>query len=239
MVPSTILITLYALIPMFMAILGSVIASFYIPKGKVVSSLQHFVAGIVIGAVAIELIPKILGHDSPWTIGFGFVIGVVVMLLVHELAHFLAKRGGERGMPYGLLIGGGIDLLLDGILIGISFLAGKESGIVIALSLSLCAFFVSATASTTLGKRQFSKATQILTGVFLGVLLPLGAFLGSAILTQFPNSILIETLAFGVAALLFLGIEELLAESHEEHHDTLWVSAAFFLGFLVILLFRL
>ena len=43
-------------------------------------------------------------------------------------------------------------------------------------------------------------------------------------------------LAFGVAALLYLVVEELLLEAHHIRHRTSLVAATFFLGFLIILL---
>ncbi|MEI2715006.1 MAG: hypothetical protein V9G04_17370 [Nocardioides sp.] len=40
-------------------------------------------------------------------------------------------------------------------------------------------------------------------------------------------------MAFGAAALLYLVVEELLVEAHEEQ-ETVWLGASFFAGFLVI-----
>lgn len=231
-------ITLYSLIPMGVAIVGGLIASLYVPKPKMISTLQHFVAGIVVGAVSIELLPKILGQASSITIGIGFVLGAALMLLVHELAHFLAKKEGKQGVPIGLITGAAIDLLIDGMLIGVSFLAGTASGIVIALSLSLCAFFLTLTVSSTMTQKKNPKIFQAISVLIIAVMLPIGASIGGAIVSQLPPVILVETIAFGVAALLYLGIEELLAEAHEVH-DTAWISATFFLGFLIILLFRI
>lgn len=233
------LIVLYTLIPAALALIGGFVASLYVPKPKLVSTLQHFVAGVVFAAVAVELLPKIIGKGSPWTIALGFAIGVVVMLLVHELAHFLAKKEGKGSLPFGLIAGGAIDLFIDGVLIGVAFLAGMESGILIAISLSLCAFFLNLTISSTLTQKGAKRSVQFFTIVCIAAMLPLGAWIGASVLAQLPASILIETIAFGVAALLYLGVEELLAEAHGGEHDTAYTSAAFFLGFLVILLFKI
>ena len=46
-------------------------------------------------------------------------------------------------------------------------------------------------------------------------------------------AVLAFMLAFGAAALLYLAVEELLVEAHEETETTL-LSAMFFAGFLVI-----
>ena len=57
---SPLLITAFALIPMIVALIGGGLATIYSFPKKVMSGLQHFVAGIVVGAVATELLPKIL-----------------------------------------------------------------------------------------------------------------------------------------------------------------------------------
>lgn len=235
--PSPMWIVLYSLIPAALALAGGLVASIYIPKPKLTSGLQHFVAGVVVAAVSIELLPEIK-TGSGWTIGLGFLIGVGVMIGLHELAHAIAGKEGKGGVPVGLIAGGAIDLLIDGILIGVSFLAGLESGILIAISLSLCAFFLNLTVSSTLTRKNIGKGVQLFFILLIAAMLPIGAFIGSVILSYFPSTILVETLAFGVAALLYLGVEELLSEAHEVH-DTAWIQAAFFLGFLIILLFKM
>lgn len=234
---SSTVIAVYGFIPMIVALIGGWIASFYTPQKKWMSALQHFVAGIVIGAATIELLPKILGKSSPWTIGIGFVLGALAMLGVHEFAHFLAKKGKKSTLPIGMIIGSALDLFLDGLLIGVSFLAGTSGGVLIAISLSFCAFFLVMALSSSLSNRQIKKSHQGLIILLTTLLLPIGAFVGSVVISHFPQTVLTETLAFGVAALLFLGIEELLVEAHGSH-DTLPISSCFFLGFLVILLLR-
>lgn len=103
--------------------------------------------------------------------------------------------------------------------------------------MSLCAFFLNLTISSTLRKLG-SKNWLIWTSlVLVSVVLPIGAYLGATIVLNMPESFLIETLAFGVAALLYLGVEELLVDAHKEE-DAAWISAPFFVGFLLILLFK-
>ncbi len=212
--------------------IGGLVASIYIPKPKLISTLQHFVAGVVIAAVSIELLPKIIHKNSSWTVVCGFVLGAVVMLLLNVVTKHLSKG---KGASKGLITGGALDLLIDGILIGVSFLAGKESGLLIVFSLSLCAFFLNLTVASTLRQKGVRPREAGLMVFLIAAMLPLGAWIGGSVLAHLPESVLTETIAFGVAALLYLGVEELLSEAHEKR-DTIWVSASFFLGFLAILL---
>lgn len=227
-------IVLFACIPMLAAMIGGWLAYFYALTPKFMSTLQHFVAGVLVGAVSVELLPKILHQESNWSIGIGFVLGVAVMSLLHEFAHHLAGKE-KKGMPLGLMAGGAIDFFIDGLLIGLSFIAGIRSGMVIAISLSLCAFFFSFAISAVMKRKNNSKKAQTLSIAAVALMFPLGALIGGGIIANLPKEILVETIAFGVAALLYVGVEELLVEAHETH-DTVWVSSAFFLGFLLILL---
>ncbi|MCI5052151.1 MAG: hypothetical protein MRY21_03320 [Simkaniaceae bacterium] len=237
MATSPYLIALYTLIPMAIAILGGLLASCTIPKKKFNSALQHLVAGIVLASVSVELLPKILNMGSAVTISIGFVLGVIAMLAVHRLAHYLSDNLKNQQYPVGLVIGSAIDLLIDGVIIGIAFIAGRGSGIFIALSLSLCGFFMNLSVGSTLSQRNQSSITKILSVLFVATMLPVGAYLGGYIIGKLPYYMLTETLAFGVAALLFLAIEELIGEAHRESHSN-YCSLSFFLGFLAILLFK-
>lgn len=68
-------------------------------------------------------------------------------------------------------------------------------------------------------------------------MIPIGTGSGLLILNFLPSAFFIEALSFGAAALLYLVIEELLVEAHETK-DTPIITASFFLGFLILLLFK-
>jgi ZIP family zinc transporter len=220
---------LYSIIPFVAALLGGFIASLYKPKSFHTALLQYFVAGIVIAAVSSELLPKILETPS-WRIGIGFVIGVAIMVALHELAHLLGHSQERSKLPLRLIGASSIDLFIDGVLIGLSFLAGRESGFLIALSLAPCAFFMTLTVSQQLIKKFYFI-------LFLALMLPLGALVGYTFASSLPEWLLHESIAASVAALLYLAVEEFLVEAHKKKENH-WVPLAFFFGFLIVLLFR-
>jgi ZIP family zinc transporter len=56
MLTTIVSISLYVLFPVCTIILGAVIATFRSPSAKVGSAIQHFAAGTVFAAVAVELL---------------------------------------------------------------------------------------------------------------------------------------------------------------------------------------
>lgn len=238
--PTPIYVTLHALIPAVFILLGGFIGLIFSIKSTLKSIIQHFVAGIVLAAVAVDLLPKILNTGSTFTIAIGFIIGAVLMLLLMWLTERLEKNvTAEQASSYlGAVIAVAIDIFIDGFLIGISFIAGRESGLLVSVALATCAFFLAISIAMILKDRNVVIKKRIAWIILLAILMPLGAFIGSSVVTHLPESWLTEMLAFGVAALLYLAVEELVLEAHEEQTDTPWITAPFFLGFLAVLLLK-
>lgn len=231
-------ITLTGLIPFAFAIIGGFLAYIIPMQRGVFSVLQHLVAGILLGAVAIELLPNILISQAKWTIGIGFLLGVFFILFVHFCSSKLENYAMGGTIPLAMMFAIIIDFFVDGMLISTAFLANTTSAFIIAFSLSFCSFLLCLHFVTSMRRRNVSMFMQIIALVLTAIALPIGALSGGFIIEELPMTISIEILAFGVAALLYLSCEELLKEAHEHKHrliDTFF----FFIGFLLILLFRM
>lgn len=231
-------IVLSSFIPTIFGIIGGVLSSLFFIRRSITSMLQHLVSGIVLGAVAIELLPNILVSSSKWTIAIGFLLGILLILFVHLLSEKLLKQDQSKKIPLGLLVAIAVDFFIDGFLISIAYLSGRSSGLLIAFALSLCAFLLVATLGTRLKKQNTPLPQSIVWSVIVSAAFPLGSYVGVEMIQYFVESISIEILSFGVAALLYLSCEELLKEAHEIK-DTPWHQLSFFLGFLLIILFRI
>ncbi|NGX38627.1 MAG: hypothetical protein K1000chlam2_01802 [Chlamydiae bacterium] len=213
------------------ALFLAAIFSHFVTIGKRGRSIAlHFAAGVVFAAVSRELLPKVMQFHQPIDLSIGFAFGVIVMLLVGLMAKRL-----EKGSSMGMLTAVGVDLWIDGILIGVAFLAGRQSGILVAISLAFCALFLGLSVSASLKSKKASRSTRIGAPLILALLLPFGVFCGTSILSILPEKFFIGTLAFGIAALLYLVTEELLAEAHQVP-ETPRITVMFFAGFLLVLL---
>ncbi|MCH9610616.1 MAG: hypothetical protein S4CHLAM81_02220 [Chlamydiales bacterium] len=215
-------ILLISMIPAFAALLGGTTGYLYKPEGQWLSILQHFVAGILIAAVSLDLLPQVTSSHQPFLVSLFFILGVVIIFAVEHGIHHLMDQKQS-----GLILGAALDLLVDGLLIGFSFVGGFKSGLLIAISLSFCAFFLSLTVVSTI------KRGRIAVLLLLACMLPLGTVIGSFI----ASKVLLEVLSMAVAALLYLGIEGLLCQAHRKNEKS-WVSFSFFLGFILVLTFQ-
>jgi ZIP family zinc transporter len=208
------------LIPVAAIVVGGCAAVLW-PHGRaLVSAFDHFAAGVVFSAVAIELLPKLHEIDRPWAMIAGFVLGVLAMM------------AGKRWFAAaGALVPTAVDLLIDGLLIAIGLAAGRFGGMVLLAGLTIEALSLGLSGTPALVRRGASGVVAIATMGGLGLMILLGATAGYATIGASPP-VLAAILGFGVSALLYLVTEDLLVEAHATR-DTPLVTATFFLGFLI------
>lgn len=230
----------FASIPAAAVILGGVAAAFRTPSPAVRSGVQHIAAGVLFAALATELLPDVVHRKLPWVTLIGFALGVIAMLLLKALASRLEKRAGDaapRAMPTSLLLVSGVDIVLDGLLIGISFAAGERQGVLVTVALTLEVLFLGVATAAAMGGPG-ARRRVITTSIAFAAMLLVGAGVGAYFLAGVSSIVLDAVLSFGVAALLYLVTEELLTEAHEVDETPL-LTSMFFLGFLVLLLIEM
>lgn len=232
-------VSIYALIPFVSIIIGGIVGVLKKPSAAFNSSILHFAAGVVFSVVAVELLPDIIEKHSPIEVTIGFSLGVATMLLVKYYAEQLAKKDKnltlENTLPIGLLVTMVIDLLVDGLLLGVGFAAGDKEGILLSVALAFEVFALGLALSLTFKKKGMSTRQNIGLLALLGLTFCVGALIGISLLSNLSTEMLELVLSFGLAALLFLVIEELLTEAHEEQ-ETLFQTTCFFAGFLLFLI---
>lgn len=236
----TLQVALYAAGPGVAMALGASIAAVRAPGARLTSYFQHFAAGVVFAAVATEVLPDVVHQRAPVAAIIGFASGTALMLLIRSLAErsFSETNGASEGRkaesPLGLVATVGVDLFIDGLLIGIGFVAAAQTGVLLTIALTMEVLFLGLATAASMAKAGWRKAALIRTVSGLALLLPLGGVLGVGLLGGLKGAGLEVALSFGAAALLYLVTEELLVEAHEVPETTI-STAMFFLGFLVLL----
>ncbi|MES3110123.1 ZIP family metal transporter [Sphingomonas aurantiaca] len=217
----------FTLIPVVAVLIGSLFAVSKRPSDAFVSAMQHLAAGVVFAAAAAEILPQVMHEGSPIATFTGGALGILVMLSLKALE-------GRASGPIAMLGAVAVDILIDGLVLGLAFVAGGKAGVLLTIALTLEVLFLGLTVTTELGETIKSKARII--GITMGIalLLPIGAAIATPVAT-FPPVVIAGFLSFGLMALLYLVTEELLVEAHEKP-DTPLISAMFFIGFLGLLL---
>lgn len=228
---------LFTAIPVAATMLGGVVAAVRPPGARLRSILQHVAAGVVFAAAAGELLPDIVKRHEPWETTLGFGLGIALMLGIRALGERLGGEG-PNATPVGLLVTLGIDVLIDGLLIGVGFAAGAEAGILLSIALTLEMLFLGLSAAAALSGTGAARTKILGWTAGLALILAVGATTGVLALTGLSSERLEVVLSFGLAALLYLVTEELLVEAHEVP-ETPFTTAAFFLGFLALMLIEM
>ncbi len=202
-----------ALIPMIAIVIGALLAGWRTPGEKLVAAIQHLAAGVVFAAAATEILP----------------------LVMHGVSLMLGLKAAEDRFagPVALLAAIGLDLAVDGLVLGLAFIAGETAGTLLAVALTLEVLFLSLTLTNDLTNR-YRRTKAVALTCALALLVPIGALVAQpvALLSQ---AWITGFLSFGLMALLYLVTEELLVEAHAQP-DTPIISAMFFIGFLALLL---
>ena len=253
-------VLMLTLLPVGTAVVGAIVATLWPPGPRVRSGIQHFAGGVVFSVVAVELLPDVIQLHRPASVITGFTLGIAAMLGIRKwtegaeavdapIAESHGSSSGRRAetaiptrvadaatdaAPRGMLVAVGIDIALDGVLLGVAFAAGAKEGLLLTLALSVEVLSLGLAIAASLLERGASRTRSILTVVGLAALLIPGAIAGDTVLHSAPNGIMTAVLAFGCAALLFLVTEELLVEAHEVP-ETAGTTAMFFAGFLLFL----
>lgn len=227
------------LIPVAATVLGGAITVLRVPSDRTRSLVQHFAAGVIMAVVAGELLPEMTREHRPVGVLIGFTLGVALMLGVKALTERIERSDGQTGgRKAGLLIAVGIDVFLDGLLIGVGFAAGERVGTLLVVALTLELLFLGVSVAASLTQAKVSRARTLLTVAGLAALVVAGALLGVTFLSGLSGLALEIVLSFGAAALMYLVVEELLTEAHEVKETPL-ITASFFAGFVALYLLEL
>ena len=225
---------LIMLIPALVAVAGGFLSLVWHPSHQMRSLIQHFAAGVVLAALAVELLPEIgREHAQPWVLIAAFAAGSLFMfgmkLLTDKLeaGSHAAGQNAKTALSIGLLVATVIDIATEGFIIGAGFASGGETGLILALGLSVELLF--------LGLALMSDALRgwkmIALTCLLGVEVFAFAVLGKWLLAGVSHDVLGAVLAASAAALLYLVTEELLMEAHEVEEKN-YAVLVLFAGFL-------
>src|SRR5687767_3031280 len=225
----------YILLATGAGLLGGLVASFWKPKVRARSAIQHFAAGAVIAAVASSVIPEVERIGTVAGILGGFAAGGLMMIgLKWLVVKFERQEKRKNKLPVGLAAAAAVDTLIDGAIIGAGFTMGQGLGLLLTVALAIELFFLTLSVGGECRKARIGSILGLAVNSGIAVLLVVGALRAGFFLADVCEATVAVVLAFGAAALIYLIAEERLVEAIQAE-ERLFPTAMLFAGFLVLL----
>ena len=134
-----------------------------------------------------------------------------------------------------------VDMCIDGLCIGIATNGKYETGgLLIAIGNCIECIFVTLALGLFMKKKKCNSFKIIMAGVYIGISIVVGALIGAVCGSLLKHTIAFAGfMSFGVVALLWLVVEELMKESHAEiekkyEKEPIIINIGFFGGFLIM-----
>jgi ZIP family zinc transporter len=203
----------------FLTYLGAPAAERIDVPQRVVSGALQFAAGIITALVAFSLMPPAVRNGPPAWVVLGFFVGGALFVIIEYVsARQLASSpaGAGDSTSFGFYIGILVDLVVDGVVIGIGSTLTLGAGLLLALGLAVStaplAFVTTATA-----KRQGvpQRQRRLLSVLFIVAIIG-GALLGFLVLRNQPLELRLILIALASGFLITTVTQSMIPEANRE-----------------------
>jgi ZIP family zinc transporter len=223
-------------------VVGALVAWLIEVPQRIVASVMAFGAGVLISALAFDLVDEAETKGGLTATVLGFLVGAVAYLLANLV---LAKRGarhrkrsGEQqpseeeqsGSGSAIAIGALLDGIPESVVLGLSLLGGNGIGIPV-----LAAIFISNLPeglSSAAGMKRNGRSGRYVFGVWIGVAVASGlaGLLGCLLLQGASAELVAAITALAAGAILTMVADTMIPEAFERTH--LYAGLIATLGFL-------
>ena len=197
-----------------------------------VALVMAFGSGILISAVAFDLMDEGFAAAGLWPGAAGFIGGAVIFTVGSRMVARLTAKSGKDGEQSGLEIalGTAIDGIPELIVIGLGTIGG--GGVAIATVAAIFLSNIPEALSSTAGLRKAGKSAAFVFGLWAAVALMSGGFalVGYAAFDARSTHTIAFTQAIAAGALLAMIADTMIPEAFAETHEATGLVTA--LGFL-------
>jgi ZIP family zinc transporter len=212
-------------------LLGAAIGYYAKIPQRVIAAIMAFGAGVLISALAFELMDEAYKRGGFDSTAIGFISGAAIYTLANwYLAHQGArhrKRSGKRqpsesetsGSGLAIAVGALLDGIPESIAIGISMIEGGAVSWV-----TVAAVFLSNVPeglSSAAGMKRAGRSLRYVFGVWglIAVVSGTAALAGYSLFSHFPVDVIAATIAIAAGAILAMISDTMMPEAFEQAHD--------------------
>ena len=232
MIPVSLQAGLWGLLAGGALVLGALIAWFFEVPQRLIAAIMAFGSGVLISALAFELMDEAYKRGGLDSTGLGFVGGAAIYtsanwLLARQGAKH-RKRSGEGQQPskaddsgsgMAIAVGALLDGIPESIVIGLSMLNGG-----VVSSVAVIAIFLSNVPeglSSAAGMRKAGRSATYVFSVWIGIALISGiaAWVGYSVFRDFSPDVIAATTAIAAGAILAMLADTMIPEAFAIAHN--------------------
>ncbi len=224
-------------------VLGALIAWFVPVRPRVVAAVMAFGSGVLISAVAFDLMQEAAATGGLVATAAGFLVGAVLYVLASLALERLGARHRKRsqgqqpsedqipGSGAAIAVGALLDGVPESVVLGLGLLGGGAVSLPV-----LAAVFISNVPegmSSAAGMKRSGRSARYVFGVWGGIAVASGlsALLGYLLLGGAPPEVEAVITALAAGAILTMIADTMIPEAFEQTHA--WTGLITTLGFLV------
>lgn len=218
--------------------IGALIAWFVKVPARIVASVMAFGAGVLISALAFDLVGESIAEAGVLPTLSGFLVGAVAYVAANQILDRLNVRnrrgsGQEPGTGVGIAIGALLDGIPESMVLGLSMLGGSGVSIpiLVAVVISNLPEGLSSTAELKAARRT-ARFVFTLWGS-IAVVAALASVFGLVILADAPAEVTGFITALAAGAMLAMISDTMIPDAYREAHNYTGLLAT--LGFLTSL----
>ena len=208
---------------------------------KILIYVVAFAAGAMFGGAFLHLLPELIEKSGftlniPYLILFGIVLFFSLEKMVHWHHHHM-HFGKEFTHPFAImnLIGDGFHNFIDGLIIGVSYLASVSTGIAVTMAILLHEIPQEISDFGVLLHGGFTKRKALLFN-FLSALSAVMGTIIALILSNYIENIQYFVIPIAIGGFIYVAGSDLIPELHKEFgiKKAILELSAFVLGILVM-----
>lgn len=226
-------------------VIGATIAWFVQVPARVVAGVMAFGAGVLLSALAFDLVQEAANSAGVTPVVVGFAGGAVSYMIVNKLLDKFGARHRKRsqnqqptetersGSGRAIAVGALLDGVPESVVLGASLLGG--GGISTAVVAAVCISNLPEGLSSAAGMKQAGRSARYIFGVWSGIAVAsaVAAALGYLLLGDASEGTVAVMTAFAAGAILTMVSDTMIPEAFERAHawTGLIASAGFLLAF--------
>src|SRR3954469_4355768 len=241
--PTSLLSLLWGLFGGSALLVGAGVGYFSKIKQSTVAAIMAFGSGVLISALAFDLMDEAFKRGGFAACALGFVSGSVVYTLANW---YLSKNGAKHrkrsgdqqpseqdneGSGLAIAVGALLDGIPESIAIGVSMISGGAVSLV-----TVAAVFLSNVPeglSSSAGMKHAGRSRRYVFGVWgaIAVISGIAALVGYTAFRHFSASVIAATIAVAAGAILSMLVDTMIPEAFAQEHD--FAGLITVIGFLV------